>query len=79
MSAQWLNTIGLVSTILGVLGLFRYGMPFHVPTGGATFLITESKDQQEIDRERLYGRLAYAALALVIVGTGFQIWATWAP
>ena len=42
MSAQWLNTIGLVLTILGVLGLFRYGMPFHVPTGGRTFLTMTS-------------------------------------
>jgi hypothetical protein len=42
-----LNLIGLFPNLVGVLILFRYGMQFHVPTGGAVSLITE-----QLDRDR---------------------------
>jgi hypothetical protein len=52
-----LNLIGLVLNLAGVLILFRYGMPFHVPTGGAVSLITEQLDQAEIALEHRLHRL----------------------
>lgn len=79
MMAPILNTIGLVLTILGVLGLFRFGMPFHVPTKGVMTLSLSQTSDEDIARERAFGRLAMLSLALVITGTGFQIWATWVP
>lgn len=78
MSPQVLNTIGLVLTIVGVLGLFRFGMPFHVPTKGVITLALSQTSEEDIARERRYGLFAIISLVLVIAGTGFQIWATWA-
>lgn len=77
MTTPLLNTIGLLLTILGVLGLFRFGMPFHVPTGGATYLILETIDESEKAKEQSYSRLGYLFLAMVAFGTAFQIWASW--
>lgn len=78
MTPPVLNTIGLVLTILGVLGLFRFGMPFHVPTGGTTYLSLSEQSHDDVDRERRYGVFATISLAMVLAGAGFQIWATWA-
>jgi hypothetical protein len=72
-----LNLIGLVLNLVGVLILFRYGMPFHVPTGGAVSLITETRDQAEIALEQRYVVLGYIGLVCLIVGTACQIVAAW--
>lgn len=79
MMSQILNTLGLILTIVGVLGLFRYGMPFHVPAGGQTIIGEPSDiDESELRLERRYGRIAGFSLVLVVIGTGLQIWGTWA-
>jgi hypothetical protein len=47
MSTAALNIIGLVLNPVGVIILFRYGMPFHVPTGGAVHIIAEQVNAAE--------------------------------
>ena len=37
MTTAALNITGLALNLIGVLLLFRYGMPFRLPTGGANF------------------------------------------
>jgi hypothetical protein len=64
-----LNVIGLLLNLAGVVILFRYGMPFHVPTGGAVPLITETRDQATIALEQRYEILGYIGLASLLVGT----------
>jgi Rap1a immunity proteins len=54
MSIAALNIIGLVLNLVGVIILFRYGMPFHVPTGGATYIISHQVDAGEKALERRY-------------------------
>lgn len=75
--APYLNTIGITLSLIGVLILFRYGMPFHVPTGGATYLITDQVDETEKVLERRYFRYGLAGLFLVVAGAMFQLVATW--
>jgi hypothetical protein len=72
-----LNIIGLLLNLVGVVILFRYGMPFHVATGGAVSLITEKLDQADIALEQRYEVYGYIGLALLIVGTIFQVVAAW--
>jgi hypothetical protein len=72
-----LNLIGLFLNLVGILILFRYGMPFHVPTGGAVSLIAEEPDQAEIALERRYTVYGYIGLACLIVGTICQMVAAW--
>ncbi|MGM4886335.1 hypothetical protein [Tardiphaga sp. 11_C7_N12_6] len=33
--------------LIGVITLFRYGMPFKVKTGGVTYIITDAIDEDE--------------------------------
>jgi hypothetical protein len=63
--------------LIGVVILFRYGMPFHVPTGGAVSLVTETRDQADIALEQRYTLYGYFGLVCLIVGTGFQMIAAW--
>ena len=72
-----LNLIGLLLNLAGVLILFRYGMPFHVPTGGAVALITETRDQATIALEQRYEIYGYIGLGFLIVGTVSQMIAAW--
>ncbi|MGB3271820.1 MAG: hypothetical protein WBA66_02830 [Xanthobacteraceae bacterium] len=75
--APYLNTIGITLSLIGVLILFRYGMPFHVPTGGATYLVTDQVDEIEKSLEQRYFIYGLFGLVLVIAGAAFQLVATW--
>jgi hypothetical protein len=37
-----------------VLLLFRYGMPYRVRTGGASFLILNQRDADDLRQEKLF-------------------------
>jgi hypothetical protein len=71
--------IGLAQTLVGVLILFRWGMPFHVPTGGAIHIITEQADEKEKALERIYTIIGYVGLVLLIAGTVLQMVAVLMP
>ena len=58
---------------MGVIILFQYGMPFHVPTGGAVHLITGRVDAAEKALESRYEIFGYIGLIAIVVGTGMQI------
>jgi hypothetical protein len=73
MSTAALNIIGLVLNLVGVIILFRYGMPFHVPTGGAVHLITGQVDAAEKALESGYEIFGYIGMIAIVVGTGMQI------
>ena len=57
----------------GVLLLFRYGTPYRVRRGGASFLILNDTDKAYLKQEKLYDALGLLGLALVILGTVCQI------
>ncbi len=73
----YLNTIGITLSLIGVLILFRYGMPFHVPTNGATYLVTDQVDESEKALEQRYFTYGLFGLFLVIAGAVSQLVATW--
>jgi hypothetical protein len=73
MTAGKLNVIGLNLYTLGVLLLFRYGMPYRVPTGGEQHLILVTLDEAEIRLEKRCKILGFRGLGFVLVGTGFHI------
>jgi hypothetical protein len=63
---------GLISNLVGVLILFRYGMPFRVETKGEGSFLLEGTDEGAIAIEKVYRRFGYIGLCLVIIGTGLQ-------
>lgn len=79
MLRKAINTIALVFNLAGVAILFRYGMPFHVPTAGAIPIITEQRDTAAVTLEGEYTLLGYVGLALLILGTILQLAVTWVP
>jgi hypothetical protein len=64
---------GLSLNLIGVLILFRYGMPYRIETGGQSALLLEEDDLEAIAAERVYRRLGFLGICLVVIGTGLQI------
>jgi hypothetical protein len=77
MTAAGWNIFGLAMSLVGVLILFRYGMPFRVPTEGVTFVVTRQIDRKEKALYRRYKFLGYIGLVLVVVGTFCQTYAAY--
>ena len=63
LPAGWWSTVGLVISLIGVLLLFRYGMPYRV----------SSSDPREAMLERRYAMVGFLGLFLVVLGTICQI------
>jgi hypothetical protein len=61
-------------SLVGVIVLLGFGMPFHVLTGGAVLLADSDEDQESIRIERRNRRLGWLGLALIIAGTVVQIY-----
>jgi drug/metabolite transporter (DMT)-like permease len=70
--AGWWSTAGLVLGLIGVLLLFRYGMPYRVRTGGPPIRAISS-DPRAATLERRYKMLGWLGLFLIVVGTMCQI------
>jgi hypothetical protein len=70
------NILGLVLALTGILVLFRYGMPFHVPTAGHRRLLLHELDPKDIVLEQRYKIHGYFGLGLIVAGTAAQIWAS---
>ena len=73
LPAGWWSTAGLVLSLIGVLLLFRYGMPYRVRTGGSSIYVASSSDPREATLERRYEMLGWLGLFLVVLGTVCQI------
>jgi hypothetical protein len=73
LPAGWWSTAGLVLSLIGVLLLFRYGMPYRVRTGGSSIYVSSSSDPREATLERRYDMLGWFGLLLVVLGTICQI------
>lgn len=63
MTADCFNSLGLFLDILGVILLFRFGLPQDVRRGGESFSRTEGVDQREAAKAKRYDRMSYGALA----------------
>jgi hypothetical protein len=77
--ARVLNVIGLAFNLIGVLILFRWGMPFRVATGGVGFIALEGKDETAAALDKIYIVCGLAGLILLILGVALQIVATLLP
>jgi hypothetical protein len=72
-----LNVFGLVASLVGVILLFRYGMPYRIPMGGYSILTPDNPtDPNGAATDTLYSWLGWLGLGLIIVGTVAQIAAT---
>jgi hypothetical protein len=75
MTAVCWNILGLILSLVGVLLLFRYGMPYRVRTGGARVRTLQGTDEATRQEERRYNLLGWLGVALIVLGTISQIMA----
>lgn len=76
MNANCINSIGLFLDILGVVLLFIYGLPKDMAKDGHQF-ITANPTDESVRKYKLYNRLSYVALAMLIIGFLLQIVSNW--
>lgn len=67
------NSVGLVMDVVGVLLLFKFGLPEDVRRNGEGYLILEETDQSEIAKAKRYDFWARIALGLVVLGFVAQL------
>ena len=75
-SAELFNTVGLILDIFGVVLLFRFGLPPDVSRDG-TVRLALGTDEREARKGKLYERLSWTALGLIVTGFVLQIVGTW--
>jgi hypothetical protein len=67
------NSIGLVCDIVGVVLLWRYGLPEPISRGGAVHLILEQSDETEKAKARRYDSAARGGIILLVGGFVLQL------
>lgn len=77
--APWVASAGLVLDIIGVLLLWRFGLPESISRTGAQHMILEQTDEAEVNLARKYDRHARIGIGLIVAGFGLQILALWLP
>jgi hypothetical protein len=68
-----INSAGLLLDIVGALILWKYGLPADVNRAGASALLLESVDDEEIARGKRYDQLSRVGLALLVLGFALQL------
>jgi hypothetical protein len=74
---KWFTVAGLVSDILGVMLLWRYGLPAEISRSGAIRFVAEQEDSAEKALARRYDRLGRLGLILLILGFVLQLTGSW--
>jgi hypothetical protein len=72
MSGPILNSVGQIVTLIGVVLLFRYGMPYRVRADGGDIVTTEPSAAR-LREELNYDRLGWLGLVLILVGTAASV------
>ncbi len=73
---RYLNIAGIVLSVVGVIVLFKFAMPYRLRMGGGTVIVADQRDEAEHRLEQRYDVLSLLGLGLVIVGAILQIIAT---
>jgi hypothetical protein len=62
------NSIGLIFDMIGVLLLFKYGLPSKVLEGGYGGYITEQPDKDEEAKYKKYKTCSNVGLSFIVLG-----------
>ena len=73
MSNTSFSAFGLILDIIGVILLWRFGLPPSIDRGGAEYLVSGAADEEEVKMARFYDRLSHIGIGLVILGFVFQL------
>jgi hypothetical protein len=67
-----INACGLVLDIIGVLLLWKFGLPETINRRGYSYIVREQTDETEILKAEKYDRYAKIALTLIVSGFALQ-------
>ena len=54
-----ISSTGLFFDIIGAVIIFRFGLPQNIDRQGATYLVTNTIDQEEKDKAKFYDRMSF--------------------
>lgn len=77
MASPCVTTVGLTLDIIGVVLLWRFGLPEAISRGGFGYLALEGEDEAEKAKARRYDMWARIGLTLIIGGFSLQLLAAW--
>jgi hypothetical protein len=77
--ARVLNIVGLAFNLIGVLMLFRWGMPFRVQSRPPVLLLNEQIEPKELTLDHIYAICGWVGLGCLLVGFALQIIAQLLP
>ena len=72
-TSHLINSIGLVLDIVGVVIIWRYGLPEPLSREGAIYIIAEQSDRAEKLKAARYDLLSKIGLFLVLAGFALQL------
>lgn len=72
-SVKSINSLGLILEVVGVLLLFKFGLPSKIDIEGQTFIVSGGIDEKEKIKAKRYKTRSYIALTLLIFGFLLQI------
>jgi hypothetical protein len=73
MTNSTLNTIGLTLDILGVLLLFKFGLPSEVRKDGGNVMLFQDTDKGQVCKWHKYNFWSRVGLSAILLGFIFQI------
>jgi hypothetical protein len=73
MTKETINTIGLVFDLIGVLLLFKYGLPSDISKEGVTTLSIGTVNNEEVNKWKKYSLWSKIGLVLISIGFILQI------
>jgi len=73
MIAEYFAFAGVWLNMLGVIGLFFFGMPFHVPARGSYHLLLSGEADDTNDaKELLFAVLGWISLVMILLSAVCQ-------
>lgn len=68
-----INSLGLILDIIGVVVLFKFGLPSNITKEGTVFLAVQKSDEKEKKKYKKYEFWSRFGLLLLIIGFVMQI------
>jgi hypothetical protein len=77
MNANYINSIGLLFDIAGVLVLFKYGLPSEVSKEGSIGIAFQGTDLDEVKKWKKYDCWSKFGLSIILIGFLLQLSSNW--
>ena len=72
ISNSEISALGLFLDIIGVLLLWRFGLPPDIRRSGHSYVLLEVEDESEKKKAKLYDKISHVAILIIVLGFAFQ-------